>query len=791
MLGQVPCRVDAFGVVLKGRVAISSFTLPSTNPAEIHNRHLKKRFVFFVLFKFIGKWQMFSFVKLYGDYARRGKRERMKCASCGQLASLREKRNHAVAFCGKDCQLAFYQAERSLVGGDVFDEDDGMPDEVLEQILLRMDPPTLLRSADTYARVARFVSDANFRLRYMQHRPEDIRRVMARLLADPGIMLAWMPQSISSGVWSPLMPSFYRAIRLGRLEPIRIILESGRINPGTSHSRSLTVAADSGQIRVLQLLLQDQRVKPEDPANRAMEAACMKGHEIALRVLLVDGRAQPNGWLNQGVNRYLQIAVEHNKPAILKLLLSDKRAKPQLENQALLFQAVLSNQIECVLVLLDDERVLPDWGMLAVAINHQYKALIDILLNDGRMSAVEGYIHMRLKWIDNVTGQFDPSFDREIERRFLEEQDVRDFLQRVEAEKRRQQQQRQLPIGGQLDKDDEDDGDKVPDEVFEQLLMKLPPEALARFAQKSTRALMFASDRAFRSKYMKVHVVEIRRIMGKLCVEPFIMLDWMQQAIEEHIWKPLANIQNAVTYGRTAVVAHILTDKNLLINKIVSTDLLDEASKGGHTEIMRMLLRDPRIDLKDNHSFALQVACERGHLAIAELLAQDDRTYSGIVVTGLLGIAAKKGHVDIVKLILDTPRLLARQHFAYAILEAALDNQSAQSLGLMLKVASFEEATDNSKSTPLIYAVQNRNVDVVRLLLEDGRNDPSKLSEYLIKDTSAAVLSLLLDDKRLTYIQRMRITDLALALERVNRLDPAFKQVLLTHPNAMPHIELR
>lgn len=67
----------------------------------------------------------------------------------------------------------------------------------------------------------------------------------------------------------------------------------------------------------------------------------------------------------------------------------------------------------------------------------------------------------------------------------------------------------------------------------------------------------------------------------------------------------------------------------------------------GHHEIVKLLLKDQRVDPSDKRNEAIEFACEYQHYEVVELLLKDKR------VNPFDRMACKDGHLNIVELILN------------------------------------------------------------------------------------------------------------------------------------------
>ncbi len=81
------------------------------------------------------------------------------------------------------------------------------------------------------------------------------------------------------------------------------------------------------------------------------------------------------------------------------------------------------------------------------------------------------------------------------------------------------------------------------------------------------------------------------------------------------------------------------------------------ASLNGHLEIVKLLLKDERINPSDNRNDAINFASENGHTEIIKLLLQDPRVDPSEYSNYAIRLASENGHLEIVKLLLNDSRV--------------------------------------------------------------------------------------------------------------------------------------
>ena len=107
------------------------------------------------------------------------------------------------------------------------------------------------------------------------------------------------------------------------------------------------------------------------------------------------------------------------------------------------------------------------------------------------------------------------------------------------------------------------------------------------------------------------------------------------------------------------------------------------ASRNGHVEIVKLLLKDPRVDPSVDDNYAIKWAADNGHVELVELLLNDPRADPGVDDNTAIGYAAENGHVEIVELLLNDPRVTPDTRDNYAI-ERASQNGHVEVVELLL-----------------------------------------------------------------------------------------------------------
>ncbi len=156
------------------------------------------------------------------------------------------------------------------------------------------------------------------------------------------------------------------------------------------------------------------------------------------------------------------------------------------------------------------------------------------------------------------------------------------------------------------------------------------------------------------------------------------------------------------------------------------------ASIKGHTEIVKILLEDPRVDPSDRNNLAIRLASENGHIEIVKLLLKDPRVDPSDYNNYAIIYASTKGHAEIVKLLLADPRVDPSAENNLAIRWAVV-NCHKEVVKLLLQDPRVDPSDGDNSA--IKRASNNRHKEIVKLLLEDPRVraklSPREINKYL------------------------------------------------------------
>ncbi|KAJ7923118.1 ankyrin repeat-containing domain protein [Mycena leptocephala] len=178
--------------------------------------------------------------------------------------------------------------------------------------------------------------------------------------------------------------------------------------------------------------------------------------------------------------------------------------------------------------------------------------------------------------------------------------------------------------------------------------------------------------------------------------------------------------------------------RNMTIKSKGDRSVLEEASAGGHTEIVRLILEAGLENGAQQYDRALQSASSSGHIAIVRLLLEKgaDINAAGIPV---LQTASRSGQLDVVQILLDSGAdVNALGGKYYTALQAASCAGYINIVGLLLGAGADASMLGGKYGSALQGASFKGHLGIVRLLLNHGANINATRGELTALETASS-----------------------------------------------------
>lgn len=138
-------------------------------------------------------------------------------------------------------------------------------------------------------------------------------------------------------------------------------------------------------------------------------------------------------------------------------------------------------------------------------------------------------------------------------------------------------------------------------------------------------------------------------------------------------------------------------------------------SSRGYSEMVKLVLEDPRVTIENYNPELIILASEKGNAKLVQLLLADQRFDPTIEQNIAIRYAAQNGQAEVVKLLLADQRVDPTSESNDAIVSAAKNNHP-EVVELLLTDGRIDA---NGKYTAVMIAAEKGHADVVLLLMDD------------------------------------------------------------------------
>ena len=191
--------------------------------------------------------------------------------------------------------------------------------------------------------------------------------------------------------------------------------------------------------------------------------------------------------------------------------------------------------------------------------------------------------------------------------------------------------------------------------------------------------------------------------------------------------------------NHTEVVKILLAD--LRVNPYAEDNsAIIYASMNGNSEVVKLLLDDGRANPSADNNYAIIIASRYNHPEVVTLLLEDERVDPSVKNNSAIKFASMSGHSEVVKLLLDDDRVdpSAANNFS---IRWASKNLHLKVIKLLLSDKRVDPSIDNN--IVIIQASESGHLELVKLLLADKRRETKVLPAYNVDpsaDNNSAII---------------------------------------------------
>ena len=168
------------------------------------------------------------------------------------------------------------------------------------------------------------------------------------------------------------------------------------------------------------------------------------------------------------------------------------------------------------------------------------------------------------------------------------------------------------------------------------------------------------------------------------------------------------------------------------IKSNIDTDDITEVSKYGLLDEVKRLIQQG-VDPTVNNNKSIRWSSEYGHLDVVRELLKDPRVNPSVKDNSAIRLSSDKGHVEVVRELLKDPRVDPRVFNNLPIITSSMSGH-VEVVKLLLKDPRVDPSADNNYA--IRWASRFGQIEVVRELLKDPRVDPSDKNNYAINYAS-------------------------------------------------------
>ena len=466
------------------------------------------------------------------------------------------------------------------------------------------------------------------------------------------------------------------ACRHGYIEMVKLFLSDPRVDPTCENDGTpLSEACENGHVEVVKLLLADPRVDPSrydhGLSNYAISLACKNGHVEVVKLLLADPRVDPSREDRHGLsNNAIGLACKNNHVEVVKLLLVDLRVDPSRYDHGLNNSAIgLASErgyLEMVKLLWTDSRVDPsseDNHVIKIACKNGHVEVAKLLLTDPRVVLTQKHyitmlltalLNCRHKIAELLYPKIAPSTEKQVFA-FI----IASITGKIKYVKYVLQNLKNINPASYNNLAIIRACDNGHVEVVKLLLT----DPRVNPADRGNVAFIRACENG------RVEVVKL--LLTNPRVDPVVRDN-------------IAFIK-ACENGRVEVVKLLLTDPRVNPADRGNVAFI-RACENGRVEVVKLLLTNPRVDpvckedsshiptsiilrhpelnekfefyFKSDHNLAISKACENGHVEVIKVLLRDQRIDPTDDSNRALVCASLFGRYKVIELLLEDPRVL-------------------------------------------------------------------------------------------------------------------------------------
>lgn len=208
----------------------------------------------------------------------------------------------------------------------------------------------------------------------------------------------------------------------------------------------------------------------------------------------------------------------------------------------------------------------------------------------------------------------------------------------------------------------------------------------------------------------------------------------------------------ACIHGHIDCVREILKDPlSRIAPQFSNSYAFQAAAWNDRSDIVKLLLSDPRVDPTANYNFAIKYTSRWGFYDTVKVLLEDSRIDPSVEQNVSIKNAVKSCNLDVIGLLLDDPRVDVTEPPLSALYLSFIDPITRNIANFICKHPNTNVSANDNEA--LKYATKNGYIDIVEFLLRDPRIDINAGNGMVFYNAVASdcvpIVKMLMEDPRL------------------------------------------
>ena len=228
----------------------------------------------------------------------------------------------------------------------------------------------------------------------------------------------------------------------------------------------------------------------------------------------------------------------------------------------------------------------------------------------------------------------------------------------------------------------------------------------------SITILRLPEMRRFLARMTADEIEEVAQEISELSVSPRTVDFFLSSLSVDSLTVLESYGTEALEHGLLGLVRVYL--RHGIIPSCYGQDAIAIAGNHGHADILRILLAHPNIIIPPEYRIDISNAVKDGYTEVVRLLVEDGRL--NLRDTSYIAVAVQRGHAEIVAILLEHYAAHEGPHHYADLIKSAINNNRAEIVRMLLAVRNLASLLPRERGMMITFAEHNGN-DVITQML--------------------------------------------------------------------------